>query len=374
MFLGWLCHPKNTQQEVGAIGERKGCMHFEHKTILIIGASGGLGSAIARAFAAQGADLALAARREFALPELPGAGLVTNHQADLTDPVSLAALRDAVLSAHGRLDGVINATGFDARKPLAAHTLEDFQRSLNVNLLGAMLLTQTFVPVLENGVILHLGGFADGRLAFPFYSADAASRSGLRAFIESTNRELALARRPVVVSFFSPSPADTEAERPFHPLWKQMGTQIVPVEKVAGEVLQTVLRRQKVHVMGGFVTRLFAALNAVFPDLADALMMKSYGEMMNRFFNGKGPDDPRTGSGWRSLGIFLVVYSFVAYGLLLAVPFVPLAAAGKVLLSSLLVGSGEVTFWVGGALLGKEVVGRYKKYLNPLNWFCRSSQ
>lgn len=349
-------------------------MQFEHKTILIIGASGGLGSAIARAFAAQGADLALAARREFALPELPGAGLVTSHQADLTDLESLAALRYAVLSAHARLDGVINATGFDVRKPLAAHTLEDFQRSLNVNLLGAMLLTQTFVPVLENGVILHLGGFADGRLAFPFYSADAASRSGLRAFIESTNRELALARRPVVVSFFSPSPADTEAERPFHPLWKQMGTQIVPVEKVAGEVLQTVLRRQKVHVMGGFVTRLFAALNAVFPDLADALMMKSYGEMMNHFFNGKGPDDPGRGSAWRSLGIFLVVYSFVAYGLLLAVPFVPLAAAGKVLISSLLVGSGEVTFWVGGALLGKEVVGRYKKYFNPLNWFCRSSQ
>ena len=153
-----------------------------------------------------------------------------------------------------------------------------------------------------------------------------------------------------------------------------MGTQIVPVEKVAAEVLQTVTRRRKVHVMGGFVTRLFAALNAVSPDLADTLMMKSYGEMMERFFNGKGPDDPGRGSSWRRLGIFLVIYSFVAYGLLLAVPFVPLAAAGKVLLSSLLVGSGEVTFWVGGALLGKEVVGRYKKYFNPLNWFCRSSQ
>ena len=91
----------------------------------------------------------------------------------LTDPDSLAALRADVLAAHGRVDVVVNATGYDVRKPLAEHTLDDLRRTLDVNLLGAMLLTQTFLPVIDDGVIVHLGGFADGRLAFPFYSADA---------------------------------------------------------------------------------------------------------------------------------------------------------------------------------------------------------
>jgi NAD(P)-dependent dehydrogenase (short-subunit alcohol dehydrogenase family) len=160
---------------------------------------------------------------------------VSTHQADLTDPASLTALRGEVLAAHGKVDVVINAAGYDARKPLAEHSLDDFRRTLEVNLLGAMLVTQTFLAVMADGVILHLGGFADGRLAFPFHSADAAARAGLRAFAESVNRELALRPHPrPVVSFFSPSPADTEAERPFHPLWRQMGTAIVPVEKVGG--------------------------------------------------------------------------------------------------------------------------------------------
>jgi NAD(P)-dependent dehydrogenase (short-subunit alcohol dehydrogenase family) len=262
---------------------------FTGKTVLVVGASGGIGAAVAQAFAADGAALALAARRSLPTPGFVIREPVSTYQADLVDPASLTALRDEVLAAHGKVDVVINAAGYDARKPLAEHSLDDFRRTLEVNLLGAMLVTQTFLSVMADGVILHLGGFADGRLAFPFYSADAASRAGVRAFAESVNRELALRPRPrPVVSFFSPSPADTEAERPFHPLWRQIGMAIVPVEKVAEEVVQAVARRRKVHIMGGWLTRFFAALNAVSPGLADALMMKRFGAAMDRFFRPPG--------------------------------------------------------------------------------------
>ncbi len=240
-------------------------MRFTERTVVVIGATGGLGTAIARAFAAEGAALALAGRSRLSDVELAGDVVVSRHQADLADPASLAELRDAVLARHGRVDVVVNAAGYDVRKPLADTTPDDFRRTLDVNLLGAMLLTQTFLPVMDDGVIVHLGGFADGRLAFPFYSADVASRAGLRAFAEAANRELALAGRAPVVSFFSPSPADTEAERPFHPLWRAMGTAIVSPDKVAAELVKAVDRRKKVHIMGGWTTRFFAALNAVSP-------------------------------------------------------------------------------------------------------------
>jgi hypothetical protein len=70
-----------------------------------------------------------------------------------------------------------------------------------------------------------------------------------------------------------------------------MGTAIVPVEKVAEEVVQAVARRSKVHIMGGWLTRFFAALNAVSPGLADALMMKRFGAAMDRFFRPAGLQD-----------------------------------------------------------------------------------
>ena len=180
------------------------------------------------------------------------------------------------------MDVVVNAAGYDVRKPLADTTPDDFRRTVDVNLLGAMLLTQTFLPVIDDGVIVHLGGFADGRLAFPFYSADVASRAGLRAFAEPRIASW-LSPAGAVVSFFSPSPADTEAERPFHPLWHPLGTAIVLPDKVAGELVKAVDRRGKLHIMGGSTTRLFAAINAVSPRLADTLLMKRYGATMGPF-------------------------------------------------------------------------------------------
>ena len=75
----------------------------------------------------------------------------------------------------------------------------------------------------------------------------------------------------------------------------------------------------------------------------------------------------------RSLGIGLVVLSFILYGAILLVPFIPYSAGIKVSVSTALVVSGEISFWVGGFILGKEVISRYKKYLNPLCWFKRKN-
>jgi NAD(P)-dependent dehydrogenase (short-subunit alcohol dehydrogenase family) len=349
-------------------------MRFQDRVVLVVGASGGLGAAIAERFAAEGARLVLAARRPEALAPLAARLGATALAADLTDPASLEAMRDATLAAHGRLDAVVNATGHDVRKPLAAHTPDDFRRTLDVNLLGAMELTRLFLPAMRDGVILHLGGFADGRLAFPYYSADVASRAGLRAFVDAANRELALEGRRSLVAFFSPSPADTEAERPFHPLWRAMGTAIVPPEHVAAEVVSAVARRRPLSVMGGPLTRIFAALNAVAPGLADALLMRRYGALMRRHFGGEESERPPTGGGGgagRALGILLIIVSTLAYLLLLAVPLLALSAAAKAGIVGGLIILGEATFWAGAALLGRELVARFRRYLNPCTWFCR---
>lgn len=71
----------------------------------------------------------------------------------------------------------------------------------------------------------------------------------------------------------------------------------------------------------------------------------------------------------RRVGISLVILSCVLYSALLIVPFTPYTVSTKAIVSSILVVSGEVSFWLGGFILGREFVMKYRKYLNPLYWF-----
>jgi hypothetical protein len=71
----------------------------------------------------------------------------------------------------------------------------------------------------------------------------------------------------------------------------------------------------------------------------------------------------------RKVGIGLVILSFILYGGLLLVPLTDFSTGIKLTISSVLVILGEISFWIGGFILGKEVVARYKRYFNPINWF-----
>lgn len=68
------------------------------------------------------------------------------------------------------------------------------------------------------------------------------------------------------------------------------------------------------------------------------------------------------------IGIGLVVASFVFYGGVLLVPFTGFSGKVKIIIGTTLAILGEASFWIGGIILGKEVVTRYRKYLNPFQW------
>lgn len=363
---------------------------FENKAVLVIGATGGLGECFARAFLAEGARLLLASRNGGRVRELAErlGGEAAAAEADITDADSLHRLAETAREWAGGLDAVINATGYDVRKPLTEHSEEEIRRSLDTNLLGAILLTRELLPLMKNepgSTIVHMGGFADGRLAFPYYSVDVATRSGIFAFAESVNRELRLEGSRVTVTYFCPNAADTRAEEPFHPIWKEMGIPISTAEQVAGELLRAVVQKRTTYIMGGWPTRLFAKLNALFPRLADRLLLNRYGRILQRHLGGAGSgadsaklgtdsskpgsDSAEPGKVMRKAAIGLVILSFLLYGLLAAVPFLPVGMKAKALAGGTLVAAGEVSFWVGAIILGKELVSKYKKWMNPLYWF-----
>ncbi len=350
---------------------------FLDQVVIILGATGGLGTAFAHAFAAEGARLLLAARSQEKLDTLAEelSTPIQTYSIDITNADSLDALATFAMTKFEQVDVVVNATGVDVRKPFGEHTLPEIQRTLDVNLSGAILLTRAFLPFMRaqgDGTIVHVGGFADGRLAFPYYSVDVASRAGVASFIESINREIK--GSGITVTYFSPTTADTEAERPYHEIWREMGLEIASPGEVAEALLDTVARRKPIHIMGGAGASFLAKLNAAWPHLADAIIMRRYGQILKRHLGQAegllvaSSQAPNKAPWLRYLGLGLVVLSFVLYGGLLLVPCVPCNLQEKAVLSSGLVVSGEAVFWIGGVILGKEVITRYRRLLNPCNW------
>jgi hypothetical protein len=73
------------------------------------------------------------------------------------------------------------------------------------------------------------------------------------------------------------------------------------------------------------------------------------------------------------LGVILMIASFAPFLSIPLVPFLHVTSAVKVTITTILVVSGEVLFWGGGLLAGKELLTKYKAYLNPKNWFRRKA-
>jgi 3-oxoacyl-[acyl-carrier protein] reductase len=189
------------------------------RSVLVTGASRGIGAAVARAFAASGDRVGLhyGSRRDAAeqvCASLPGDGHLVAG-ADLADPEAVRRMVDQMADALGRIDVLINNAGVYERHPIADTTYEEWQeawhRTLGVNLIGAANVTWC--------VLRHMG--AGGRIvnvssrgAFrgePNHPAYGASKAGLLAFGQSLAR--ALGERRISVTAVAPGFTETEMAR-----------------------------------------------------------------------------------------------------------------------------------------------------------------
>jgi NAD(P)-dependent dehydrogenase (short-subunit alcohol dehydrogenase family) len=250
---------------------------YAGKRVVVVGASGGLGASVVQALVREGAEVVALVRDVHTIDAGPH---VTVDEIDLGDAASI----EAAAARCGAVDHVVCAAGVDVRKTLLAHSVDEIDRELTVDLRGPLLLTRAFLPVLNHeGSFALLGGFADGRLALPYYAADVAARAGLAAFVESMNRELSLEGASQRLTFVCPAPADTSAERPHAALWSKMGTPLVAPSVVANFVLQALLQRKNRAVMG-WSTRALALLNAMSPTVADLLVVGRFGPLLRDAF------------------------------------------------------------------------------------------
>lgn len=255
-------------------------------TAVLIGASGGLGHALARLLAAEGFRIVLAARREHDPAALTGRsdGSAIYLRADVTDPASLDTLAAAAFEHLGRIDAVVNLAGISPRKAIEDYTVADIDALVAINVKGPIFVTQAFLPGLRKqtggGVIVHLGGAMDGRVALPLMSAYAATRGALASYVQGVNRELA--GTDVVLSFFGPVPSNTESESRYFEMWRKLGVALCEPDVVAREILTTIRQRRRAHIMGGGPLKMLTLANALSPSIADAIGLRRFSKLIQQ--------------------------------------------------------------------------------------------
>jgi 3-oxoacyl-[acyl-carrier protein] reductase len=197
-------------------------MNADGRAVLVTGASRGIGTAIARAFAAAGDRVAVhygrnAARAEEVAAGLAGSGHVVVG-ADLTDPDTVRAMVDAAAAGLGGIDVLVNNAGIFAPHPIAGTTYEEWQAgwrdTLGVNLVGAANVTWCAVAHMVRGgrggriVNVSSRGAFRGEPGQPAYGA---SKAGLIAFGQSLARDLG--PKGIVVTAVAPGFTETDMAR-----------------------------------------------------------------------------------------------------------------------------------------------------------------
>ena len=187
-------------------------------TILVVGATGGLGREIARALSSAGATLVLSARDLADLAALGVPGAIV--PADLTDPAAISRLVEEATSVTGGLDGVVVAAGVVAFGPVTALSPATIERLFAVNTVAPMLLLQAAHTALaasaaagRSPFLLTLSGVVSESPTANL-AAYSASKAAIAAFGAAAGREL----RRAGIRIIDARPGHTETALSTHPI------------------------------------------------------------------------------------------------------------------------------------------------------------
>lgn len=188
-------------------------MIFNGKTVIVTGASEGVGAATSRMFADAGANLVLVARGKKKLEaiaeELRDKTRVQIYPMDVADPEACANVFKKANFEYGRVDVLINNAGYHARGNVEDVSADDLGKMIDVNLRAPIMLTRIALPHLREaggGAVINVGSLA-GRTPVPGSAVYSASKAGLRAFTYAIAEELAEAK--IKFAVVSPGPIDT---------------------------------------------------------------------------------------------------------------------------------------------------------------------
>ena len=165
------------------------------KNVLIVGATGSIGSGVAKLLAGSGACLFLAGRNAEKLAQVAtdcGVPIERKFALDISQPEEVKELKERFFNQLPSIDILVNAAGIGIIKSMDTLTDEEFIRSLHYNLYAPFLLMKAFLPAmkeLKKGLIINIPGVL-GKVPMAGAAAYSASKYGLVGMMQSIREEL----------------------------------------------------------------------------------------------------------------------------------------------------------------------------------------
>jgi 3-oxoacyl-[acyl-carrier protein] reductase len=188
---------------------------LEGKIALITGGSRGIGAAIAKRLAADGANVAItyskgADAAASVVKEIERAGRkAIAIQADATDAGAIEAAVEKTVQTFGQLDVLVNNAGTAIPKRFEEATLEELDRVIDINVRGTLIATQAALKHMKSGGrIIMIGSAAGERVVVPGLVPYSATKGAVKIFSQALSREVG--SRGITVNNVQPGPIDTD--------------------------------------------------------------------------------------------------------------------------------------------------------------------
>jgi 3-oxoacyl-[acyl-carrier protein] reductase len=185
------------------------------KVALITGGSRGIGAAIAKRLARDGAHVAITYAKDANSASTVVKAIEANGgkalaiKADAADPKAIQAAVEETVESFGRLDILVNNAGTAIPKPFEETTLEEMEQVINLNFRGVMVATQAALKHMQNGSrIIMIGSCVGERMMTPGLVAYSATKGAVKMFTQGLSRELG--SRAITVNNVQPGPIDTD--------------------------------------------------------------------------------------------------------------------------------------------------------------------
>ena len=233
---------------------------MQDRAVVVTGGASGIGRATALLLAREGAHVFIGDLDEAGgaavAAEAAGHGLAVEFlPLDLTQPPAIGAFADAVLHRAPRLDGLVNAAGWDRIQPFLENPPEMWDRLIAINLLGAVRLCRALLPPMVEaraGKIVNISSDA-GRVGSMGETVYAAAKGGVIAFTKSLAREMA--RYRININCVCPGPTDTPLFSAQPERMREALTRAIPFRRIAqpeeiAEAVMFFLGRRSDYVTG----------------------------------------------------------------------------------------------------------------------------
>jgi NAD(P)-dependent dehydrogenase (short-subunit alcohol dehydrogenase family) len=189
---------------------------IEKQVVVLMGASSGIGRETALRFARKGAKVMVSARGEEGLDSLveeirAEGGEATAVVADTSDFGQVEAVADRAVEQYGRLDTWVHLAAVGLFATFEQTTSEEFERVVDVNLMGQVYGAMAALPHLKRegrGALIHISS-VEAKRSFPFHSAYGASKHGIDGFLEALRVELKHEGWPISVTQVMPGTINT---------------------------------------------------------------------------------------------------------------------------------------------------------------------